>query len=76
MKQIKYSIGLITMVLCFIPFLTKAQDKTDKGTIKIDLAYHRLNDDLPVVKVSAKTKKEKKFQQKLKLRENFNPLKV
>ena len=62
MKQIKYSIGLITMVLCFIPFLTKAQDKTDKGTIKIDLAYHRLNDDLPVVKVSAKTRKEKKFQ--------------
>ena len=62
MKQIKYSIGLIAMVLCLIAFLAQAQDKTAKGTIKIDLTYHRLNDDLPVIKVSAKTRKEKKFQ--------------
>ena len=62
MKQIKHSIGPITMVLCLIVFLGQAQDKAAKGTIKIDLTYHQLNNDLPVIKVSAKTKKEKKFQ--------------
>ena len=50
------------MALCLIAFLAQAQDKTEKGTIKIDLTYHQLNNDLPVIKVSAKTKKEKKFQ--------------
>ena len=62
MKQIKHSIGPITMVLCLIVFLGQAQDKPAKGTIKIDLTYHQLNNDLPLIKVSAKTKKEKKFQ--------------
>jgi hypothetical protein len=62
MKQINYSIGLIAMAFCLMAFLVQAQDKTEKGTIKIDLAYHQLNNDLPVIKVSAKTKKEKKFQ--------------
>jgi hypothetical protein len=62
MKQIKYPIGLITIVLCLIAFLAQAQDKPEKGTIKIDLTYHQLNNDLPVIKVSAKTKKEKRFQ--------------
>src|SRR6185436_1864903 len=62
MKQDNYSIGLITMVWCLTAFLGQAQDKTEKGIIKIDLAYHQLNNDLPVIKVSAKTKKEKKFQ--------------
>ena len=62
MKHINYSAGLIAIVLCLIAFHSQAQDKTEKGTIKIDLAYHQLNDDLPIIKVSAKTKKEKKFQ--------------
>jgi hypothetical protein len=62
MRQIKNSIGLIATILCLISLLGQAQDKTVKGTIKIDLAYHQLNNDLPVIKVSAKTKKEKKFQ--------------
>ena len=62
MKQINYSIGLIAMALCLIAFLAQAQDKTEKGTIKIDLTYHQLNNDLPVIKVSAKTRKDKKFQ--------------
>ena len=48
--------------MCLIAFLSQAQDKTEKGTINIALAYHQLNSDLPVIKVSAKTKKEKKFQ--------------
>jgi hypothetical protein len=60
MKQINYSTGLIA-ALCLITFLAQAQDKTEKGTIKIDLAYYQLNNDLPVIKVSAKTKIEKKF---------------
>jgi len=62
MKQIKYSIGLIATALCLMTFLGQAQDKPAKGTIKIDLTYHQLNNDLPLIKVSAKTKKEKKFQ--------------
>jgi len=62
MKQIKYSIVPIAMVLCLITFLAHAQDKTEKGTIKIDLAYRQLNNDLPVIKVSAKTRKQKKFR--------------
>ena len=62
MRQIKYSIGLTTMGLCLITFLVQAQDKPEKATIKIDLTYHQLNNDLPAIKVSAKTRKEKKFQ--------------
>ena len=45
MRQIKNSIGLIATTLCLISLLGQAQDKTEKGTIKIDLAYHQLNDD-------------------------------
>ena len=37
MKQIKYSIGPIATALCLIAFLAQAQDKSEKGTIKIDL---------------------------------------
>jgi hypothetical protein len=62
MRQNKYSIGFIAMILCLIALPGQAQDKTEKGTINIDLAYHQLNNDLPVIKVSAKTKKEKKFR--------------
>src|SRR5688572_2478660 len=62
MRQIKYSIGPIATVLWLIAFVVQAQDKPEKGTIKIDLTYHQLNNDLPVIKVSAKTRKEKKFQ--------------
>ena len=62
MKQINYSTGLIAIVLCLMAFLSQALDKTEKGTIKIDLAYHQLNNDLPIIKLSAKTKKDKKFQ--------------
>jgi len=62
MKQLNYSRGLIAIVLCLMAFLSHAQDKTAKGTIKIDLTYHQLNNDLPIIKVSAKTKKEKKFE--------------
>jgi len=62
MKQLNFSTGLIAIVLCLTAFLSQAQDKTAKGTIQIYLAYHQLNNDLPLIKVSAKTKKEKKFE--------------
>ncbi len=61
MKHINYSTGLIAMTLCLMAFFVEAQEKTEKGSIKIDLAYYQLNDDLPVIKVSAKTKIEKRF---------------
>jgi len=62
MKHLNYSTRLIAIALCLVPFLAHAQDKTEKGTIKIDLTYYQLNNDLPVIKVSAKTKKERKFE--------------
>src|SRR5688572_9265795 len=62
MKQNNYSFGLMAMMLCLIAFQVQAQDKTEKGTISIGLTYHRLNNDLPIIKVSAKTKIERKFQ--------------
>jgi hypothetical protein len=62
MKRINYSIGLITVVLYLVTFVSHAQDKTEKGTISLGLTYHQLNSDLPVIKVSAKTKIERKFQ--------------
>ena len=62
MKPINCSTGVMVLALCLVAFLMPAQDKTEKGTISINLSYHQLNDDLPVIKVSAKTKKEKKFQ--------------
>ncbi|HEY5825129.1 MAG TPA: hypothetical protein VIT44_12215, partial [Cyclobacteriaceae bacterium] len=62
MNRINYSTGFIVMALCSIVILAQAQDKTEKGTISIGLTYHQLNTNLPVIKVSAKTKKEKKFQ--------------
>ncbi len=61
MRLINYSTGLIAIALCLLAFLVQAQDKAEKSTIKIDLAYYQLNNNLPVVKVSAKTKKEKRF---------------
>jgi hypothetical protein len=62
MKRINYSIGIMTMALCLITFLVQAQDKTEKGTINLGLTYHQLNNDLPIIKVSAKTKKDRKFE--------------
>jgi hypothetical protein len=58
MKRINYFIALIASLFIF---QAQAQDKTEKGTVNIDLAYYQLNNDLPVIKVSAKTKKEKRF---------------
>src|SRR6185436_16981017 len=62
MKQLNYSFGMIALVLCLMSFLVQAQEKTEKGTINIGLTYHQLNNDLPVIKVSAKTKVDRKFQ--------------
>jgi len=61
MKPINYLTALIATALCFAVFLAQAQNKTEKGTIKIDLAYQQLNNDLPIIRVSAKTKIERKF---------------
>src|SRR6478609_6188982 len=62
MKPVNYFSVRIAIALCLIAFLAQAQDKKEKGTISIGLAYLQLNGDLPVIKVSAKTKVEKKFQ--------------
>jgi hypothetical protein len=62
MKPITCSCVLISMAFCLTTFLVQGQNKAEKGVIKIDLAYHQLNDDLPVIKISAKTKKERKFE--------------
>src|SRR5688572_20703310 len=62
MKHINYTLGMLAMVLCLIGFSSQAQDKTEKGTISLGIMYHQLNNDLPVIKVSAKTKIERKFQ--------------
>lgn len=62
MKPINYSTGLIVMLLYLVAFQGQAQDKTEKGTISINLAYHQLDNELPRINVSAKTKVEKKFQ--------------
>ena len=62
MKPINSSLGLVAMLFCFAAFLGQAQDKADKGTINIGLTYHQLDTDLPIIKVSAKTKKDRKFE--------------
>src|SRR6478609_2221843 len=61
MKHFNCSTGLMMMLICFTAFLAQAQE-TEKGTISIGLTYNQLNDDLPVIKVSAKTKKDRRFE--------------
>ncbi|MND65120.1 hypothetical protein D3C80_564820 [compost metagenome] len=60
MKQV-ISIGFIVLALCLITFSVQSQSKAAKGTIQIYLAYSQFNNDLPVIKVSTKTKKDQKF---------------
>lgn len=62
MKQLGYSTVILALFLSIMIFPLRAQEKKEKETIKIDLAYHQLNDELPILKVSAKTKKGKKFE--------------
>lgn len=62
MKQSSYTRQLITVLFGILVFPMQAQEKQEKGVIKIDLTYHQLNNDLPVLKISTKTKKGKKFQ--------------
>ena len=61
MKQFLYSI-LVAMLVWPANVLVQAQDKTEKGTINIALTYSQLNEELPIIRVSAKTKKERKFE--------------
>lgn len=62
MMQIKYFSVLIASLLCLGAFSVPAQEKIEKGVLRIGLTYHQLNNEMPVLKVSAKTKKEKKFE--------------
>jgi hypothetical protein len=50
------------MMLCLLSIQVQAQDKIEKGTISIGLTFHQLNNDLPLIKVSAKTKIDRRFQ--------------
>jgi hypothetical protein len=43
-------------------FLLQAQDKPEKTSLKLDVSYYQANNDLPVLKVSTKTKVNKKFR--------------
>jgi len=39
-----------------------AQDKKEKGTLRLEVAYDQKNDDLPVIRVVARAKVKKKFK--------------
>lgn len=62
MKLIKYSSALTAIAMCLMMLLAHGQENAEKGTINIYLGYHQRNNDLPVMKVSAKTKKDRKFE--------------
>ncbi len=53
---------LCTLLICGLAASIQAQDKIEKIAVKVDLAYHQQDDGLPVLIVSAKTKKGKKFE--------------
>jgi hypothetical protein len=62
MKRFRYSSMIITLFLCTMGIPLRAQEKKEKSTIRIDLTYHQQNEDLPILRTSAKTKPGKKFE--------------
>lgn len=61
MKRLAYSSMIIALILCTTVLLS-AQEKKEKSTLRINLAYHQQNEDLPILKVLAQTKPGKKFE--------------
>lgn len=61
MRQLSY---FLIAVLFFISIniSTTAQDEKDKTKVRIDLTYHQINNDLPRLTGSAKTKNGKRFE--------------
>ncbi len=62
MKQLRYLKGLTALLLSVTLCSVQAQDKTEKSKVKVDLTYNQQNDELPVLKITTKTKKGKKFE--------------
>ncbi|MBK5277453.1 MAG: hypothetical protein JJE09_01190 [Bacteroidia bacterium] len=53
---------LCFLFTCVLVIPTQAQDEKDKNAIKVDLAYYQLDNALPILVASAKTKNGKKFE--------------
>ncbi len=62
MKLKGFVIPIIILIFCNISSGVQAQDAKEKRTIRIDLSFHQQNDELPYLKVNAKTKNGKKFE--------------
>ncbi|MDH5250660.1 MAG: hypothetical protein OEW40_16820, partial [Cyclobacteriaceae bacterium] len=59
MNRFAYLIGTIALLFSMLSPSAQAQDK--KATISMDLTYHQQNDDLPVLRVYASSKVERRF---------------
>ncbi len=53
---------IILFVLVMIPQLVEARQEAEKKPLRLSLAYHQQNDQLPIIKVTAKSKTGKKFE--------------
>ena len=60
MRQLNYFF-ITGLFFISISIILHAQEK-DKANIRIDLAYHQMNNDLPLLTGSAKTKNGKRFE--------------
>jgi len=62
MSQFKCVFTAAVLLFSAICVTLQAQDEKDKANIRIDLAYHQRNNDLPVLMGSAKTKSGRRFE--------------
>lgn len=61
MKQAGYLSGILTVLLLLTGWRLKAQEENGKASIRIALAYYQTDEALPVIKVTASTKKDQKY---------------
>lgn len=61
MKQAGYLSGILTVLLLLMGWRLKAQEENGKASIRIALAYYQTDEALPVIKVTASTKKDQKY---------------
>jgi hypothetical protein len=61
-QRIIYRIVTTWFGIAFSLIFLQAQYKQEKSTIKLELTYNQKNDEAPVLKVSTKTKVNKKFK--------------
>jgi hypothetical protein len=60
MNKVIKIVQVISILVVAMPIL--AQQESTKSALRIDLSYYQVNDDLPVLKIQAKTKVGKKFE--------------